>query len=117
MSLLKRLEKGKINQSEEPVNESRMVRPTPQMDPWREFKSTVHHEVIQALDKINTQDLTSETLHPIVEHTLDVRADAMGLTPPRMERQRLVQEVMDEILGFGPIESLATRPYCQRNHG
>ena len=110
MSLLKRLEKEKIHQSEEPTNESRTVRPIPPVDPWREFKSTVHHEVIQALDKINTQDLTSETLHPIVEHTLDARADALGLTPPRMERQRLVQEVMDEILGFGPIESLLQDP-------
>ncbi|HUX46560.1 MAG TPA: CpaF family protein, partial [Desulfosporosinus sp.] len=54
--------------------------------------------------------LTSETLHPIVEHTLDARADVLGLTPPRMERQRLVQEVMDEILGFGPIESLLQDP-------
>lgn len=110
MSLLKRLEKEKIHQSEELANESRMVRPIPQIDPWREFKSTVHHEVIQALDKINTQDLTSETLHPIVENTLDERADALGLTPPRMERQRLVQEVIDEILGFGPIESLLQDP-------
>ena len=110
MSLLKRLEKEKIHQSEEPTNESRTVRPIPPVDPWREFKSTVHHEVIQALDKINIQDLNSETLHPIVEHTLDARADALGLTPPRMERQRLVQEVMDEILGFGPIESLLQDP-------
>lgn len=106
MSLLKRLEKEKIQPHEESRNELRTARPIPPTDPWREFKSTVHHEVIQALDKINTEDLTSETLHPIVEHTLDSRADALGLTPPRMERQRLVQEVMDEILGFGPIEPL-----------
>jgi pilus assembly protein CpaF len=110
MSLLKRLEKEKIQPHEESRNELRTVRPIPPIDPWREFKSTVHHEVIQALDKIDTQDLTSETLHPIVENTLDARADALGLTPPRMERQRLVQEVMDEILGFGPIESLLQDP-------
>ena len=106
MSLLKRLEKEKIQPHEESRNELRTVRSIPTIDPWREFKSTVHHEVIQALDKTNTKDLTTETLHPIVEHTLDARADVLGLTPPRMERQRLVQEVMDEILGFGPIESL-----------
>lgn len=110
MSLLKRLEKEKILPHEESRNELRAVRPTPAIDPWREFKSTVHHEVIQALDKINTQDITSETLHPIIEQTLDIRADALGLTPPRMERQRLMQEVMDEILGFGPIESLLQDP-------
>jgi len=106
MSLLKRLEKEKVHTLEEPRNELRTVRQIPQMDPWREFKSTVHHEVIQALDKNNIQDLNSETLQPIVEQMLDIRADTLGLTPPRSERQRLVQEVLDEIVGFGPIESL-----------
>lgn len=110
MSLLKRLEKEKILKQEEPANESRVIRSIPQIDPWREFKGTVHHEVIQALDKINSQELTSEKLHPIVEQTLDLRADALGLTPPRTERQRLVQEVTDEILGFGPIEQLLQDP-------
>ncbi|GAB6151730.1 CpaF family protein [Desulfosporosinus burensis] len=110
MSLLKRLEKVKVQPHEESRNELRTVRPTSTIDPWREFKSTVHHEVIQSLDKINTQDLNAETLHPIIERTLDARADVLGLTPPRMERQRLVQEVMDEILGFGPIEPLLQDP-------
>ncbi|HBV86977.1 CpaF family protein [Desulfosporosinus sp.] len=110
MSLLKRLEKEKVHIPEEPRNEHRAVRPIPQADPWREFKSSVHHEVINALDKINNQDLNTETLQPIVEHTLDIRADALGLTPPRTERQRLTQEVMDEILGLGPIEPLLQDP-------
>jgi len=106
VSLLKRLEKEKVHTPEEPRNEHRAARPIPQVDPWREFKSSVHHEVINALDKINSQDLNSEILQPIVDQTLDLRADALGLTPPRTERQRLTQEVMDEILGLGPIEPL-----------
>ncbi|SHH84829.1 CpaF family protein [Desulfosporosinus lacus] len=110
MSLLKRLEKEKVHIQEEPRKELRTVRPVAQIDPWREFKSAVHHEVIQALDKNNSQDLNSETLQPMVEHTLDIRSDALGLTPPRAERQRLVREVMDEILGFGPIEPLLQDP-------
>jgi len=110
MSLLKRLEKEKVHPQEEPRNEHRIVRPIPQVDPWREFKSSVHNEVIQALDKINIQDLNSETLQPIVEQMLDLRADSLGLTPPRTERQRLMQEVRDEILGFGPIEPLLQDP-------
>lgn len=110
MSLLKRLEKEKVQTQEEPKYELRPVRPTPQMDPWREFKSAVHHEVIQALDKNNVQDLISDTLQPIVEQLLDIRADTLGLTPPRVERQRLVQEIMAEILGFGPIEPLLQDP-------
>ncbi|MDP4126636.1 MAG: CpaF family protein [Bacillota bacterium] len=106
MSLLKRLEKEKVHQQEEPTNESRTVRTIPQIDPWREFKGSVHREVIQALDKIKIQNLTFVILLPIIEHTLDERAEVMGLIPPRTERDRLIQEVADEILGFGPIEQL-----------
>jgi pilus assembly protein CpaF len=110
MSLLKRLEKEKVQLKEDSLSESRTVRSVPQMDPWREFKSTVHHEVIQALEKMNTSELTGETLHPIIEQTLDEHADVLGLTIPRVERQRLIQEILDEILGFGPIESLLEDP-------
>lgn len=110
MSLLKRLEKEKSSPNEESINDSRIVRPTPQIDPWRDFKGSVHHAVIQAIEKSNTQDLTNDTLFPIVELTLDSRADALGINPPRIERQRLVQEVMDEIMGLGPIESLLQDP-------
>lgn len=109
MSLLKRLEKEKT-QHEEPTNEIRTVRPALPNDPWREFKSTVHHDVIQTLEKTKTEDVSTETLRPIVEQTLDERADTQGLTLPRMDRQRLTQEIMDEILGFGPIEPLLQDP-------
>ena len=110
MSLLKRLEKEKVQLKDEPINDSRGGRPIPPIDPWREFKETVHREVIQALDKSNNHDLTTETLHPIVEATLDLQADNLGITLPRVERHRLVQAVADEILGFGPIESLLHDP-------
>ena len=110
MSLLKRLEKEKVQLKDEPINDSRGGRSIPPIDPWREFKETVHREVIQALDKTNNHDLTTETLHPIVEATLDLQADNLGLTLPRVERHRLVQAVADEILGFGPIESLLHDP-------
>ncbi|KJR45861.1 Type II/IV secretion system ATP hydrolase TadA/VirB11/CpaF, TadA subfamily [Desulfosporosinus sp. I2] len=110
MSLLKRLEKEKVQLKDEPINDSRGGRSIPPIDPWREFKETVHREVIQALDKSNNHDLTTETLHPIVEATLDLQADNLGITLPRVERHRLVQSVADEILGFGPIESLLHDP-------
>lgn len=112
MSLLKRLEKEKINQQEEQkqTNEPRTVRSIPQIDPWHEFKNAVHHEVIQELDKIDPLNLTSAMLHPIVEQTLDEQAEVKGLIPPRTEKERLIKEVVDEILGFGPIEQLLQDP-------
>ncbi|MHB1406459.1 MAG: CpaF family protein [Desulfitobacteriaceae bacterium] len=111
MSLLKRLEKGKhpeesAPEARSPRPEARSVRTTSASDPWREFKSTVHHEVIKALESAQLPSLTEENLRLVIEETLDGEAESKGLTIPRHDRQRLVQDLIDEILGFGPITPL-----------
>lgn len=115
MSLLKRLEKGKIEEEKavetrSPRSEVRSVRQAGVNDPWRDFKSSIHHEVIKALEAAPLPALTEDNLRPVIEETLDAEAESKGLTPPRMERQRLVQELMDEILGLGPITPLLNDP-------
>lgn len=111
MSLLKRLEKGKhpeesAPEARSPRPEARSVRSASVSDPWREFKSTVHHEVIKALESAQLPSLTEENLRLVIEETLDGEAESKGLTIPRHDRQRLVQDLIDEILGFGPITPL-----------
>ncbi|GAB6174613.1 CpaF family protein [Paradesulfitobacterium aromaticivorans] len=111
MSLLKRLEKGKhpeesAPEARSPRPEARSVRSASASDPWREFKSTVHHEVIKALESAQLPSLTEENLRLVIEETLDGEAESKGLTIPRHDRQRLVQDLIDEILGFGPITPL-----------
>ena len=105
MSLLKRLEKEKV-QIEENQGEARSARPAVVPDPWRELKQQVHHRVIQTLEENNVNDINRETLLPVLEQVLDEMTDAQGLALPRHERQRVTQDVRDEILGFGPITPL-----------
>ncbi|MHB8126906.1 MAG: CpaF family protein [Desulfitobacteriaceae bacterium] len=109
MSLLKRLEKEKKNLDEN-IPESRGVRTAPVANPWREFKAIVHQKVIETMETAHLDDLTQESLRPVVEEILDLQAEMQALTLPRTDRQRLVQEIMDEILGFGPITSLLQDP-------
>lgn len=109
MSLLKRLEKGKAPE-ESSLPEPRGVRPIPVVNPWREFKGIVHHEIIQTLETAKLDNLTQDNLRPVVEEALDLHADTQGLTLARTDRQRLTQELIDEILGFGPITPLLQDP-------
>jgi len=109
MSLLKRLEKEKKN-PEETIQDVRANRTLQLNDPWKEFKDHVHHEVIQTIDMSQTEELTSETLRPVVEEMFEKKIEAQGLTIPRLDKQRLIQDIMDEILGFGPINPLLNDP-------
>lgn len=105
MSLLKRLEKGKAPE-ESSLPDTRGARSIPVVNPWREFKGIVHHEIIETVETTHLDDLTQDNLRPIVEIALDLHAETQGLTLARTDRQRLTQELIDEILGFGPITSL-----------
>jgi pilus assembly protein CpaF len=108
MSLLKRLEMQKS--LEEVTTDTRGARLSPVINPWSGFKSIVHHNVIQALETTNSDNLTQESLRPVVEKNLDLQAETQGLVIPRADRMRLVQELFDDILGFGPITSLLNDP-------
>ncbi len=109
MSLLKRLEKEKVHQ-EENIPEMRNIRAIQQYDPWRDFKGTLHHEVIQTLETTPSEDLSPDFLRPVIEQTLEIQAEKQGITISRADRVRLTQEVLDEILGFGPITPLLQDP-------
>jgi pilus assembly protein CpaF len=109
MSLLKRLEKEK-NNPEETQQEVRSNRTLLINDPWKEFKDHVHHEVIQTIDMSQSEELTAEALRPVVDEIFDKKIEVKGVTIPRTDRQRLIQDIMDEILGFGPINPLLNDP-------
>jgi Flp pilus assembly protein, ATPase CpaF len=95
---------------EEGTTDNRGTRLSSVINPWNEFKPIVHHNVIQALETTNLDNLTQESLRSVVEENLDLQAEAQGLILSRADRQRLVQELIDEILGFGPITSLLHDP-------
>jgi pilus assembly protein CpaF len=104
MSLLKRLEMQKS--LEDSQSDTRGTRLSSVINPWNEFKPIVHHDVIQALETTDLNNLTKESLRPVVEEALDLQAENQGLIITRVDRLRLIQELIDEILGFGPITSL-----------
>ena len=77
---------------------------SPAMDPYAELKTGIHHAVIAKLGpelfkQQSTEDLSERVLHAVTEQL------ALDRTPlTRDERRRIVREITDDVLGYGPLE-------------
>lgn len=97
MSLLQRLEK----QKEDITVGSPFTKPV-KTDPWQTLKNKIHNNVIRSLEKLPASGVTSDMLLPILQKELNDSQE----TIPRVDRERIIHEITDEILGYGPITSL-----------
>src|SRR5262245_63612126 len=75
-------------------------------DPYAELKTRIHHACIAKLGPHLFTTETSENLNDRVlrEVTEQLALDRTPLT--REERRRIVREITDDILGYGPLEPL-----------
>ncbi|QDU64611.1 Putative conjugal transfer protein [Planctomycetes bacterium Pan216] len=71
-----------------------------------ELKQLIHSKLVDKLDLSKVSDLDSDTLRReiriVVEHLCDTENPLLN----RMERQRLIDEVLNETFGLGPLEAL-----------
>jgi pilus assembly protein CpaF len=73
-------------------------------DPYAELKSGIHHAVIEKLGpelfkRETGEDLSERVMHAVTEQL------ALDRTPlTREERRRIVREIADDVLGYGPLE-------------
>jgi len=119
VSLLKRLElekekEGQLNPGVEDLPKSPKQQTA--LDPNRDLKIKVHQEVIELLDlelkgkKDKSSLLEGEDYAHRVEELIDMIVDRDAGSLPRAERQKITMEIMDEVVGFGPIEPLIRDP-------
>lgn len=111
MSLLKRIEREKVNNEVVGKNQEGIGKPVKLIDPFRELKIKIHKEVIEKLDsevKGKNDALLKNGLElnyrveELVANILE--RDAGNIS--RTERQKITKEIMDEVVGFGPLEPL-----------
>ncbi len=75
-------------------------------DPYAELKTGIHHAVI---GKLGPKLFAAQTSEDLTEQVLRAVSEQLALdrTPlTREERRRLVREIADDILGYGPLEPL-----------
>lgn len=100
MSLKKRLEETTV--------EKKITRTVEkEKDPYTELKMKIQAQVIQDLD-IDFNDISEQNealkqdLRVIISRNIE--KESLNLTPP--QKKRILDELLDEIIGFGPITSL-----------
>lgn len=110
MSLLRRLEKTQEVQNNFPKDEKFAVAYKPINE---ELKFALHEKLLAEIDQdmIQNRDkegkqISQEELNAIATRLVEEEAGNLSLT----ERQRLVKELMAEILGYGPIDALLLDP-------
>src|SRR5215211_5836094 len=86
--------------------QQREERPTTAADPYAELKTRIHHACIAKLGPQLFTTETTEDLHEQVHRAVTEQL-ALDRTPlTREERRRVVRELTDDILGYGPLEPL-----------
>jgi pilus assembly protein CpaF len=77
---------------------------------FERIKKDLHNELIESLDFDQVGNTPREELAQRLRATLTERVEARQLPLNRMERERLVEEILDNILGLGPLEPLLRDP-------
>ena len=105
MSLLERLESRKKNESTLASKIGERTRPASpfRADPFQSLKSKIH---IRIVGELGMADLERRQLEEAVTQIADACMDEEPIPVPRAERSRIISEVMDEVTGYGPIQSL-----------
>ncbi len=82
-------------------------------DPFAQLKYSIHEQLVKRLDleRFTAQrEAGSTAQRQAIEEAAGELLNAQDLVLNRLERQRLVREIADEVLGFGPLEPLIQDP-------
>src|SRR5262245_17880580 len=77
---------------------------------FEELKRLIHSKLVEKLDLSRVTDLAGDTLRREIRLVVERLCDTENPLLNRMERERLIDEVLDETFGFGPLEVLLKDP-------
>src|SRR5437867_6588034 len=75
-----------------------------------ELKRQIHSKLVERLDFTRVRDLSSEAMRRDIRRVIEHLCDTENPLLNRIEREKLIEEVLDETLGFGPLEILLKDP-------
>ncbi len=73
---------------------------------YDELKRQIHAKLVERLDFSRVRDLASETLRRDIRKVIEHLCDTENPLLNRIEREKLIEEILDETLGFGPLQPL-----------
>ena len=75
-----------------------------------ELNRSIHSKLVERLDFTRVKDLTSDAMRRDIRRVVEHLCDTENPLLNRMEREKLIDEILDEVLGFGPLEPLLKDP-------
>lgn len=113
MSLLKRLEVIQNHQEHAalPGLDKPKLVPAPKNDAYQNLKVKIHKTIIEEMSLEESKllidkDADRKVLEDMVARIAGVVMDEEGVPVPRSERARIIVEIVEAVLGYGPIDPL-----------
>jgi pilus assembly protein CpaF len=87
-----------------------MSRPGSGADRWFQIKSQVHAKLLSSLTPDQLKGINKEAVRGQIAYVIDklVASESIPMTMP--ERDRVTEEILDEVFGLGPLEQLLKDP-------
>ena len=86
------------------------AKPERRRDAYHDLKSRIHRKLIEALDLAKLDSVERDELQREIRGLVDGFLAEEGVTLNTRERDTVVVEVLDELLGLGPLEPLLQDP-------
>ncbi len=102
MSLMRRLEREQAVSA--PTPDVKLVRE--QVDPYKDLKTRVHHKLIAELEKNPLPSTDDEEFEERVRSLTEEFLNRDTEYLPRTEKQKIIEDMVNEVVGFGPITPL-----------
>ena len=84
-----------------------VLRPGSGADRWFEIKSQVHQKLLNSLTPEQLKNLSKDSVRGQVGTVVEKLVIDEQLPMTMAERERLIEEILDEVFGLGPLEASA----------
>src|SRR5215510_8169364 len=83
-----------------------LVRPGSGSDRWFEIKSKIHTKLLSSLNPDQLRALNKESVRAQIGGVVERLVGEEGIPMTLAERERVIEEILDEVFGLGPLEPL-----------
>lgn len=111
MSLLERLQKERTIEASDNGKPNKAKNPqVPKEDPFEELKVRIHMRIIEEINSGTGKDAETEgqdeNLEQAISGIVENYLEDEGVFITKLDKQKLITEIIDEAIGFGPINRL-----------
>jgi len=115
LSLLERLQKERaVETSESGKSQGTRNVQAPKEDPFEDLKVRIHMRIIEEINSGTVRDVEAEgkesDLEQAISGIVESYLDEEGVFITKLDKQKLITEIIDETIGFGPINRLIRDP-------